>query len=132
MVCRCWSMSAPYRRIPWLAADASGTVSVMTAATTTEPVPTTWTSKQKLTLVATGLGLFMVFMDVLIVNVALPDIQRSFGVGEAGVQWVVAAYSIGMCSAGFWPPSGVVADRRPSPLRLRTSTRRCGRVLPWA
>ena len=27
------------------------------------------------TLVATGLGLFMIFLDAMIVNVAIPDIQ---------------------------------------------------------
>jgi EmrB/QacA subfamily drug resistance transporter len=51
---------------------------------------------QRITLVATGLGLFMIFLDALIVNVALPSIQTGFGVGEAGLQWVVAAYSLGM------------------------------------
>lgn len=69
---------------------------------------TQWTTRQKVTLVATGLGLFMVFLDTLIVNVALPDIQKSFGVGEAGVQWVVAAYSIGM--AIFMMTSATFAD----------------------
>ena len=54
---------------------------------------------QRLTLLATGLGLFMIFLDALIVNVALPDIQQAFGVGEAGLQWVVAAYSLGMAVA---------------------------------
>ena len=49
-----------------------------------------------LTLVATGLGLFMVFLDATIVNVALPAIQSDFDVGESGVQWVVAAYSLTM------------------------------------
>lgn len=48
------------------------------------------------TLVATGLGLFMVFLDATIVNVALPDIQNDFGAGESGIQWVVAAYSMTM------------------------------------
>ena len=38
-------------------------------------------------LVATGLGLFMIFLDALIVNVALPDIQSDFHVGEDGIQW---------------------------------------------
>ena len=33
---------------------------------------------QRLTLLATGLGLFMIFLDALIVNVALPDIQQAF------------------------------------------------------
>ena len=75
---------------------------------TTAPHSIGWSTRQKLTLVATGLGLFMVFMDVLIVNVALPDIQKSFGVGESGVQWVVAAYSIGM--AIFMMTSATFAD----------------------
>ena len=48
------------------------------------------------TLVATGLGLFMIFLDATIVNVALPDIQREFDAGETGIQWVVAAYSLTM------------------------------------
>jgi EmrB/QacA subfamily drug resistance transporter len=48
------------------------------------------------TLVATGLGLFMIFLDAMIVNVAIPDIQRSFGSGESGMQWVVAGYSLTM------------------------------------
>src|SRR4030095_2880302 len=54
------------------------------------------TSLQRFTLAATGLGLFMIFLDALIVNVALPAIQSEFRVGEAGLQWVVTAYSLGM------------------------------------
>ncbi|WP_204800670.1 DHA2 family efflux MFS transporter permease subunit [Mycobacterium riyadhense] len=64
---------------------------------------------QLLTLVATGLGLFMIFLDALIVNVALPNIQHSFGVGEDGLQWVVAAYSLGM--AVFIMSAATLADR---------------------
>jgi len=63
---------------------------------------------QRFTLVATGLGLFMIFLDALIVNVALPDIQRGFNVGEAGLQWVVAAYSLGM--AMFIMSAATLAD----------------------
>jgi EmrB/QacA subfamily drug resistance transporter len=66
------------------------------------------TSQQRWTLAATGLGLFMIFLDVLIVNVGLPAIQSSFGVGEAGLQWVVAAYSLGM--AVFIMSSATLAD----------------------
>lgn len=47
-------------------------------------------------LAATGLGLFMVFLDALIVNVALPDIQADLGGGETTLQWTVTAYSLGM------------------------------------
>ncbi|MFE9254958.1 MFS transporter [Streptomyces sp. NPDC006879] len=62
-----------------------------------------------MTVLATGLGLFAVFLDALIANVALPDIQRAFGVGEAGLQWVVTAYSIGM--AVFIMAGATAADR---------------------
>ena len=44
--------------------------------------------RQAWTLVATGLGLFMVFLDATIVNVALPDIQQHFSVGETGLHLV--------------------------------------------
>ncbi|WP_158017466.1 MFS transporter [Mycobacterium basiliense] len=63
---------------------------------------------QLLTLLATGLGLFMIFLDALIVNVALPEIQRNFAVGEDGLQWVVASYSLGM--AVFIMSAATLAD----------------------
>jgi len=63
---------------------------------------------QRITLVATGLGLFMIFLDALIVNVALPAIQVRFAVGEAGLQWVVAAYGLGM--AVFIMTAATLAD----------------------
>src|SRR4030095_9191337 len=56
----------------------------------------------------TSLGLFMIYLDALIVNVALPDIQSDFKVGEAGLQWVVTAYSLGMTIAIM--SSGTAAD----------------------
>lgn len=58
--------------------------------------PAHMTAVQLGTLGATGLGLFMIFLDALIVNVALPDIRRDFHGGEASLQWVVTAYSVGM------------------------------------
>ena len=64
---------------------------------------------QRGTLVATGLGLFMIFLDALIVNVALPDIQSAFDVGESGIQWVVAGYAIGM--AVLMMSAATIADR---------------------
>jgi len=66
------------------------------------------TRTQRLTLTATSLGLFMIYLDALIVNVALPAIQSDFKVGEAGLQWVVTAYSLGMTIAIM--SSGTAAD----------------------
>jgi len=57
---------------------------------------TGFSSHQKLTLLATSVGLFMIYLDATIVNVALPDIQQEFDAGEQGLQWVVAAYSLTM------------------------------------
>ncbi len=61
-----------------------------------------------MTLVATGLGLFMVLMDATITNVALPSIQSDFGVGESGLQWVAAACSVTM--AMFMMTSASLSD----------------------
>jgi EmrB/QacA subfamily drug resistance transporter len=66
------------------------------------------TRVQRITLAATGLGLFMIFLDALIVNVALPSIQHDFRVGESGLQWVVTAYSLGMAVAIM--SAGTLAD----------------------
>ena len=66
------------------------------------------TKTQRITLIATGLGLFMIYLDALIVNVALPAIQSDFKVGEAGLQWVVTAYSLGMAIAMM--SAGTAAD----------------------
>jgi predicted MFS family arabinose efflux permease len=43
----------------------------------------------------------MIFLDALIVNVALPAIQSDFKVGESDLQWVVTAYSLGREHAGL-------------------------------
>src|SRR5881394_1907656 len=61
--------------------------------------PAPMTTDQRFALLATGLGLFMIYLDALIVNVALPVIQADFQVGESGLQWVVTTYSIGMAVA---------------------------------
>jgi MFS family permease len=75
------------------------TTAESTAQTPPAAEPAPMTSTQRFTLLALGLGLFMIFLDALIVNVALPAIQADFGVGEAGMQWVVTAYSLGMAVA---------------------------------
>ncbi|MDQ2726714.1 MAG: DHA2 family efflux MFS transporter permease subunit [Actinomycetota bacterium] len=46
------------------------------------------------TLVAVCLGTFMLLLDITIVNVALPDIQRSLHASFSDLQWVVDAYAL--------------------------------------
>lgn len=44
------------------------------------------------TLIATVLGSSLAFVVGSIINVALPQIQRDFGAGATGAQWVINAY----------------------------------------
>ncbi len=48
----------------------------------------------RIVLTIVCLAQFMVVLDISIVNVALPSIQRSLGFSEANLQWVVTAYSL--------------------------------------
>ncbi len=48
----------------------------------------------RIVLVIVCLAQFMVVLDISIVNVALPSIQKSLGFSEANLQWVVTAYSL--------------------------------------
>src|SRR5262249_29401050 len=65
------------------------------------------TRTQRFTIAATSLGLFMIYLDALIVNVALPAIQSDFKVCEAGPHWVLTPNSVGMTTA--FRPSGTPA-----------------------
>jgi MFS family permease len=60
------------------------------------------------TLVAVCLGTFMLLLDVTIVNVALPDIQRALHSSFADLQWVVDAYALTL--AAFLLTAGSLAD----------------------
>ena len=51
---------------------------------------------------------FMVVLDIAIVNVALPSVQRDLGVGQSTLQWVVIAY--GLLLGGFLMFGGRLAD----------------------
>jgi DHA2 family multidrug resistance protein len=55
------------------------------------------------------LGTFMAVLDATIVNVGLPKIMSSFGVGLDTIQWVVTAYMLAM--AAMLPTSGWLADK---------------------
>ena len=52
------------------------------------------TRAQRLVLVASILGSFVAFLDVSVVNVALPAISRGLGGGISAQQWVVDAYMV--------------------------------------
>ena len=60
------------------------------------------------TLVAVCLGTFMLLLDITIVNVALPDIQRALHSGFADLQLVVDAYALTL--AAFLLTAGSLAD----------------------
>jgi EmrB/QacA subfamily drug resistance transporter len=60
------------------------------------------------TLVAVSLGTFMLLLDITIVVVALPDIQKALGAGFSDVQWTVDAYSLSLASLLL--VSGSIAD----------------------
>ncbi|UJW31553.1 MFS transporter [Saccharothrix sp. AJ9571] len=51
---------------------------------------------------------FMVVLDLSVINVALPSIQRALGLDEAGQQWVVNAYALTF--AGLLLIGGRLAD----------------------
>jgi len=51
---------------------------------------------------------FMVVLDVSIVNVALPSIQKALDFSEADLQWVISAYAL--VAGGFLLLGGRVAD----------------------
>jgi DHA2 family multidrug resistance protein len=55
------------------------------------------------------LGTFIAVLDATIVNVALPKIMASFGIGLDKVEWVITAYMLAMAVA--LPTSGWLADK---------------------
>jgi EmrB/QacA subfamily drug resistance transporter len=80
---------------------------------TTNPPSTTGTPPRRrarlgVTLVLACAAQAMVSLDVAIVNVALPSIQRDLGVAQSTLQWVVVAY--GLLLGGFLLLGGRFAD----------------------
>jgi EmrB/QacA subfamily drug resistance transporter len=70
---------------------------------------TTHRGSQAITLVVTCLGLFMVFLDGSIVNVALPTIQADLHAQLSDLQWVVDAYTLPF--AALMLTAGTLGDR---------------------
>jgi EmrB/QacA subfamily drug resistance transporter len=60
-------------------------------------------------LVAMVFGLFMPMLDSLVVNVALPTIQRDLNASVSGLQWIIDAYTL--TYATFMLTGGTLSDR---------------------
>src|SRR3954469_11812839 len=61
------------------------------------------------TLVLVSVATFMLLLDITIVNVALPDIQRDLHASLSSLQWVVDAYSLML--AALLLTAGSLGDR---------------------
>lgn len=61
-------------------------------------------------LVAICVAYFMVILDTMVVNVALPALSSSLHTGTTGLQWIVDAYSL--VFAALLLSAGALADRR--------------------
>jgi len=70
---------------------------------TTAPDPRRWKALGVLALIQ-----FMLILDVTVVNVALPHIQRDLGFSRAGLAWVVNGYVL--TAGGFLLIGGRMAD----------------------
>src|SRR5262245_33167101 len=73
-----------------------------------ELMRTTARASQVITLVVTALGLFMVFLDASIGNVALPTIQANFDAQLSDLQWLVDAYILPL--AALMLTAGALGD----------------------
>src|SRR3954462_2952299 len=60
------------------------------------------------TLVAVCTATFMLLLDITIVNVALPAIQRALDASFSDLQWVVDAYALGLATCVL--TAGALAD----------------------
>src|SRR3954468_13424642 len=70
----------------------------MTAAARNGAVPCRAMTGRRLILVVMCAGLFLVQLDVSIVNVALPSIRAELEPSAAGLQWIVDGYAIALAS----------------------------------
>ena len=80
----------------------------MTADSPIVPPPVN-TSRNRWTLIAVCAGTFMLLVDVTIVQVALPTIQRHLGASFTDLQWVIDAYALSLAALILtW---GSISDR---------------------
>jgi DHA2 family methylenomycin A resistance protein-like MFS transporter len=68
---------------------------------------TAW--RKRLTLLAMCIAQGMILLDVTIVNIALPSIQRELHESSSELEWVISAYALSL--AALIPLSGTLGDR---------------------
>ena len=81
----------------------------MTTPNRAAPFPRTGSKPRRSALPALCLAGFVIQLDVTIVNVALPAIQRGFAAGPGALEWTVSGYALGL--AAFIPLMGALGDR---------------------
>ena len=65
--------------------------------------------QRTLTLVVMCVGMFLVLLDVTVVNVALPRLRADLGAGVRSLQWIVDGYAVALASLML--PCGDLGDR---------------------
>lgn len=81
----------------------------MTAATSADPATDGVLTRWLVPLIVLIVGMFMSLLDISIVNVAIPTMQRDFGVATDDIQWVTTAYTLAL--GVIVPLSGWLGDR---------------------
>jgi DHA2 family methylenomycin A resistance protein-like MFS transporter len=69
-------------------------INMTTAVTISKPVAT----RPGLVLLVMCAGMFLVLLDVTVVNVAIPTITTGLHTGTTGIQWVVDGYTVALAS----------------------------------
>jgi DHA2 family methylenomycin A resistance protein-like MFS transporter len=67
------------------------------------------TQRRTLTLIVMCVGMFLVLLDVTVVNVALPRLRADLGAGVDSLQWIVDGYAVALASLML--PCGDLGDR---------------------
>ncbi|WP_228563690.1 MFS transporter [Catenulispora rubra] len=80
---------------------------VATATATIDTAPSATAARR--ILAASVFGFFLVGLDAMVVNVALPAINRSLAGGMAGAQWVIDGYTLAF--AALMLSAGALSDR---------------------
>lgn len=89
--------------------DTAGSERVLAPSTSGGPRTLREAQRRRLTLLAMCVSLFIIQVDVTIVNIALPGIQRGLHTSPGDLEWVISAYALSL--AALIPVSGALGDR---------------------